>query len=201
MKSSKLRDQYLLAPGVTVANYLAFAAANPPDRPSIAAMVKRRFEARFIEPVCDSGRVRGGFAAMVLCCTAIQALQSFRSGAAGSNTAGAIDKFIRDNHEFNSLRGHEHDFYEHVRNALHHQAQTTGGWRINLSGPVFSAHSMSIGAQAFVDGFVEALGRYCSELERTNDASPLWAALIRKMNFVMETCDAEPVAVASVEIK
>ena len=91
-------------------------------------MVRRRFEARFIEPVTDGDRVRGGFAALALCCLGIQALQSFRSGKRSSNTKGAIDKFIRDNKEFSSLRGHEAAFYNNIRNALHHQAQTR--WRL-----------------------------------------------------------------------
>ena len=191
MISRKPSHRYLLAPGVSVARYNEWLHADPTNRIEIANMVRRRFEARFIEPVSCDGRVRGGFAALALCCLAIQAIQSFRSGRPASNTAGAIEKFIKDNNEFNSLRGHEHAFYTNVRNALHHQAQTIGGWRINLAGPVFNAHSLSIGAQKFVEGFRAALYRYCGELEQTTDESPLWDSFLLKMNSIIEACDNE----------
>lgn len=191
MTTRKPSHGYLLAPGVTVARYQELLDTDPPNRKELANMVRRRFEARFIEPVCDGGRVRGGFAALTLCCLAIQALQSFRSGKPASNTAGTIQKFIRDNKEFNSLRGREHDFYINIRNALHHQAQTAGGWRINLSGPVFNPDSLSIGAQKFVEEFLTALGRYCNELEQTTNGSPLWHNFLNKMNAIIKACDNE----------
>ena len=186
-KSSK---QYLLAPGISVAHYEQLRKIA--NRTALAHIVRRRFEARFIEPVLDNGRVRGGFAALALCCLAIQALQAFRTGEACSNTLAAIKNFIRDNKEFSSLRRHELAFYNNIRNGLHHQAQTRGGWRINISGPVFNPNSLSIGAQKFVDGFVAALARYCSELEQTDDESGLWRNFLKKMNDVIDSCDNEP---------
>ena len=191
MSSRKSSHQYLLAPRVTVSRYKELVEATPPDRNALAKMVRRRFEARFIEPVTDGERVRGGFATLALCCLGIQALQSFRSGKPNSNTNGAIKKFLKDNKEFSSLRGHETAFCNNIRHALHHQAQTDGGWRINISGPVFSPSSLSIGAQKFLDGFTDALARYCSELEATTDESPLWMSFLNKMKFVIRTCDAE----------
>lgn len=182
---------YFLAPGSSVARYDDLLDGDCPNRTELAKMVQRRCEARFIEPVTCGGRVRGGFAALALCCLAIQALQSFRSGEPASNTASAIRRFIRDNKEFSSLRGREHNFYINIRNALHHQAQTAGGWRINLSGPVFSPTSLSIGAQKFIDGFLAALRRYCTELEQTTNESPLWKSFLDKMNAIKETCDNE----------
>jgi hypothetical protein len=161
-------------------------------------MVRRRFEARFIEPVTDfepltkKRRVRGGFAALALCCLGIQALQSFRSRKDKSDTAADLKKFIRDNNEFSALRSHERGFYDNIRNALHHQAQTRGGWRINKSGPVFDLSSLSIGAQKFVDGFLAALDRYCTELEKTTDESELWKSFLIKMKYIVKSCDAEP---------
>jgi hypothetical protein len=192
MPSRKPSQKYLLDPEISVGRYKELLDGDSPDRVELAKMVRRRFEARFIEPVSDDGRVRGGFAALALCCLAIQALQSFRSGRPASNTAGAIERFIRDNKEFSSLRGHEHAFYINIRNALHHQAQTAGGWRINLSGPVFNPTSLSIGAQKFVDGFVAALGRYCTELKETTNESRLWKNFLTKMNAIIEACDNEP---------
>ena len=191
MTTRKPSSRHLLAPGVTVARYLELLGTEPPNRPAIAEMVCSRFEARFIAPVCDGGKVRGGFAALALCCLGIQALQSFRSGRGASNTAAAIETFIKGNAEFNSLLGHEYDFYVNIRNALLHQAQTAGGWRINLSGPVFNSTSLSIGAQKFVEGFKVALARYCAELELTDNDSPLWKSLLRKMDAIIEACDAE----------
>jgi len=191
MTTRKPSHQYLLAPGVTVARYQELLGIDPPNRTQLANMVRRRFEARFIEPIHDGNRVRGGFAALALCCLAIQALQSFRSGKPASDTAATIKKFIKDNKEFNSLRGHEHAFYENIRNALHHQAQTDGGWRINLSGPVFNPNSLSIGAQKFVEGFLTALRRYCDELEETTKDSPLWHSFLKKMNAIITACDYE----------
>jgi hypothetical protein len=192
LPTRKPSDKHLVAPGVTVACYRKLLGTDSPNRTELASMVRRRFESRFVEPVCCNGTVRGGFAALALCCLAIQALQSFRSGAAQSNTERAIEKFIRGNAEFNSLRGHEHAFYVNVRNALHHQAQTDGGWRINLSGPVFEPNSLSIGAQKFVQGFLTALGRYCSELAQTTNASPLWKSFLDKMEAIIKACDSEP---------
>lgn len=191
MSLRKRSKEYLIAPGISVASYDKLLNADSPNRAELAKLVRRRFEARFIEPVTEGGRVRGGFAAVALCCLAIQALQSFRSGAPASNTASAIQKFIRDNQEFISLRGFEHDFYTNIRNALLHQAQTAGGWRINHSGPVFDPISLSIGAQAFVNGFVAALGRYCSELEQTTNDSPLWRSFLIKMKAIIKACDNE----------
>ena len=191
LPARKPSDEYLIAPGVTVACYRKLLGTDPPNRRELASMVRRRFESRFVEPVCCNGAVRGGFAALALCCLAIQALQSFRSGAAKSGAEAAIKKFIRDNAEFSSLRGHEHAFCVNVRNALHHQAQTDGGWRINLSGPVFEPNSLSIGAQKFVQGFLAALARYCSELARTTNASPLWKSFLSKMEAIIKACDSE----------
>ena len=191
----KPSNQYSLAPDISVARYYQLRDADSPNRTELAKMVRRRFESRFIEPVSDAvsdgWHVRGGFAALALCCLAIQALQSFRSGKAASNTAGAIERFIKDNKEFWSLRGHEHAFYINIRNALHHQAQTAGGWRINLSGPVFNPVSLSIGAQKFVNGFLAALGRYCTELEQTTNESRLWKNFLTKMNAIIDACDNE----------
>jgi hypothetical protein len=191
MISSKKPQKYLLAPDVSVALYKEWVNSEQKNRAEIAKMVRHRFEARFIAPVSCDGRVRGGFAALALCCLAIQALQSFRSGQENSNTSSSIKKFIKDNKEFASLRGHEQNFYDNVRNSLHHQAQTKGGWRINLSGPVFNPNSLSIGAQKFVNGFRSALYRYCGELEQTTDDSPLWLSFISKMDSIIRACDSE----------
>jgi hypothetical protein len=192
MTTRKASNRYFLAPDVTVARYQELLETEPLNRPAIADMVRRRFESRFIEPVCDDGKVRGGFAALALCCLAVETLQSFRSGKSESgNTAAAIEAFIRYNPEFANLLGQEYDFYVNIRNALLHQAQTAGGWRINLSGPVFNSTSLSIGAQKFVEGFRAALARYCAELEQTNNDSPLWKSLLRKMDAIIEACDAE----------
>jgi hypothetical protein len=44
-----------------------------------------------------------------------------------------------------------------------------------------------------VDGFVKALDRYCSEIEQTTDESPLWKkGFLKKMEWITQTCDAEP---------
>lgn len=155
-------------------------------------MVKMRFESRFLEPVMCGERVRGGFAALALCCLAIQALDSFRHGNAESNTAAAVRRFIRDNLEFVALRGHEYAFYLNIRNALHHQAETRNGWRIHISGPVFEPTSKVVGAQAFVDGFRSALSRYCEEIAQSNDESQVWKRFVEKMKHVLQSPEKKP---------
>lgn len=180
-----------LAPGVTVAQFIKWRDAQPPARAEIALMVKRRFEARFIEPVLRDNRVKSGFAAIALCCLAIQALDGFRVGHRKTATANGLEWFFANNPEFHALRQHWHPFYENVRNALHHQAHTTGGWRIHISGPLFDSDAKVIGAQAFVDGFIAALARYCSEIGNSTDASNVWSNFLRRMTYVLEACDNE----------
>lgn len=191
MHSPKEADEFELAPRITAGQYKVWAQASPPCRAQIANMIKARFGSRFLEPVMMSDRVKGGFAAIALSCLAIQALDSFRNGNAESNTAAALQRFIRDNPEFLAMRGYEHAFYSNVRNALHHQAETRKGWRIHISGPVFEPTSKVVGAQSFVDGFRSTLSRYCLEIEHSNDDSPVWKRLVVKMGHVLKTCDSE----------
>jgi len=189
--SRKSANSYFLAPGVTVGRYKALVKSAPPDRKALAEMVRRRFAARYIDPITDEGRPRGGFAAIALCCLAIQALHCFRNRRHSSNFRAAMETFVKENQEFASLRGCEGDFCKNVRDALHHQGQTDGGWRINLAGPVYSRLTLSVGAQNFLKGFNAALDRYCVELEASSDTSSVWKNFVEKMEMVIGACDFE----------
>ena len=116
--------------------------------------IRCRIFERYINPVkaldlhLDTKVRKNGFSIMAVSCLLIETLVSFWRGwetterhedAKGRKVPGksgrAFRLFFRTQPRFRALRGSR--FYKHIRCGILHQGETTGGWTIERTGPLF----------------------------------------------------------------
>jgi len=134
-------------------------------RDQIAEAIRLRFTERYIEPAttCHAH----GFTLMAISCLMLEALESFRRGwkKSSNQSEKLFVEFLDREPDFAAFRGRGAEFYADVRGAILHQAETTHGWRILRSGPLFDG-SRTINAAAFIRELERALNTYCEGLKR-----------------------------------
>jgi hypothetical protein len=127
---------------------------------------------------------------MAVSCLMVEALESFWRG--WPNTRGkselAFRSFFQRTPAFAVFLGHGPQFYEHVRCGILHQAETTGGWRIQRTGPLFDAPNKTVGSDAFLAVMRAAVGDYATELRQRDWSDALWLNFRKKMRSVGSNC-------------
>src|SRR5438046_2501747 len=164
-----------LARGIRVTHYRRMVERR--DRPGIAALIRERLVARYLDPVDAQGAPRSGFAMMAVTCLMIEALESFRQGwpDTGRRSREAFRRFFDRSGRFPEVRAHVAVFYEHIRCGILHQAESTGGWRVLRTGSMFDAVAKTVNAAKFIKALRRELNDYSSAL-----ANSEWEDLIAR---------------------
>ena len=180
-------NSIMLSSRVSIGKYLNFVKQE--DRESIAKFVHERFSERYITPL-ESTPKKNGFCIMANCCLMIEALESFYQG--WGDTQGrselAFCEFFDRAKEFWDFRGCSSEFYRNVRCAILHQAESTGGWRIRRTGPLFNPDTLTINATIFLRRLKKYLKEYQEGLKKADWNSGMWNNLRKKMNTIINNC-------------
>lgn len=141
----------------------------------------RRIDERFLRPITeltkhdedDQMPMRPGFAILALDCLLIDTIQAFREGRVGAgqiSPALSFKTFLKDGIAFASFSSRDRDrFFSYVRNALLHNGETRGDWRVRIDTyPVLTRDANSgariINRRLFHAGVLRELGRLCRDL-------------------------------------
>lgn len=173
----------LLSSSITVSQYLAMEQAK--NRNGISSFIHKRFHERYILPF-DGNKKKNGFIMMASACLMIEALESFWHGWRKSpSSALAFCQFFDREDRFSHFRGHEQQFYTHVRCGIMHQAETTGGWHIRRDlGVLFDSLTKTIDATVFLREMDGSLTDYCSRLSTASWEGEEWKKFRKKMNSI-----------------
>jgi hypothetical protein len=185
-----------LATGIPIRRYRKMVHRK--DQRGIAELVGNRFKERYLNPVLQS-RAPHGFAMLAICCLMVEALESFRQGWATTDRKSevAFCGFFHAHDEFSDLRPVAHEFYRAVRCGILHQAETTGGWRVHRrSGPLLEHNGTVywVSALEFARRLEDVLETYCTTLETSDWAGPVWANTRRKLQSICKNCGVPNVA-------
>lgn len=177
---------------VTVRDYAEMHRAK--DRQKIADMISLRFTERYLDPALDNSK-RHGFSILAIGCLMVEALESFRNGwkkTSGCPGGGAavFRGFFQIHKEFKDLESVADNFYEHVRCGILHQAETSGGWRIDRSSPLFSLSGgvSRLSASEFGKRLRVVLGRYADDLAKAEWKDPIWKKTRKKLRYICRSC-------------
>lgn len=164
-------------------------ARDAENRQEIAEAIQRRFTERYIEPALRP-RVRHGFTMMAISCLMIEAFVSLQKGWKTSDGKGelAVSTFFDESDHFREFRGHGKAFYKNVRCGILHQAETSEGWKIVRTGPLFDLETHTINADLFLPKLKEVLDTFCEKLKTLNWNGPEWRSVRKKMNAICENC-------------
>ena len=159
------------------------------DRERIAVFIDERFVERYITPV-ETSTKRHGFATMAVSCLMVEALESFWRGWPNSKSRSelAFCSFFQRTPQLAVFQGHVPAFYQHVRCGILHQAETTGGWRIRATGPLFDARAKTINANAFLSVLRSAVNDYATQLRAADWSSDVWTNCRKKMDSICANC-------------
>jgi hypothetical protein len=90
------------------------------------------------------------------------------------------------------MQGRSQGFYRSVRCGILHQGETTGGWHVSRTGPIFDDKSKTINAKKFHDQIEIVLKNYCADLRQADWSASIWESLRKKMHTVCKNCAPEP---------
>lgn len=185
--ASRALNEVKLSSGCTVGGYRALEKNQ--DRAGIANFIEQRFVERYITPIMTSAQ-RNGFSTVAVSCLMIEALESFWRG--WPNTLGKSElsfcSFFQRTPALAIFHGQGPEFYKHVRCGILHQAETTGGWRIRKTGPLFDPPNKTVGSNALLAVLRAAIGAYVAELRLRDWNDPVWVNFRKKMNSVCANC-------------
>lgn len=175
-----------LADRIAIRQYRKMVADE--DRNGIADLVHKRFEERYLDPIL-SGPKRHGFTILAVSCLMVEALESFRQGWPHTDrkSEAAFCGFFQAHDEFRDLRPVAHDFYQAVRCAILHQAETTDGWRVrSRSGSLLEQQGVVnwIDASEFANRLKVVLKAYCDSLRTADWESPTWKKTRNKLRSI-----------------
>jgi len=181
--------QTRLSSTVTVAKYEQLEASR--DKDGIANFVIERFTERYVTPMRVDTSKKHGFTIMAVSCLLIEALESFYQGWPDSRGREplAFCNFFDRNKDFRFMRGQSQYFYKNVRCGILHQGETTGGWQVRRSGPIFEDKTRAINAKKFHDQVEKVLKGYCAELRKSDWSASIWESLRKKMHAVCKNCE------------
>jgi hypothetical protein len=166
--------------------------------------IRRRLYERYIDPVkalnlhADTKEKKNGFYIMAASCLLIETLVSYWRGwettepckdAKGKKVPGkssrAFRLFFRTQPRFRELRGTR--FYKHVRCGILHQGETTGGWTVERTGPLFDGKNC-INATRFHNQVALATSDYVRVLRNPPAGSKWRRNFDGKMRAVIANC-------------
>jgi hypothetical protein len=176
-----------LALGFSVSDYKAARDAH--DSQKISEAIRQRFTERYIRPATDPVN-KHGFTIIAISCLMIEALESFHKGweSTSGKSETAFRSFFGHTEPFKQFRGHEGQFYKHIRCGILHQAETTGGWKIIRTGALFDEATLTINATRFIRSLDRALNEFCDVLKAARWDSAEWTNVCKKMNAICENC-------------
>ena len=192
------------ADAVTVAVYRGWELEADHGWSKKPDFIGRRLFERYIEPVRaldlhpDTKEKKNGFYIMAVSCLLIETLESFWEGwettephrdNRGNRVPGrsrdAFDRFFRRQARFGVFDGS--DFYKRVRCGILHQGETTSGWKILRSGPLFDGNK-TVNAVRFHNQLRSAIGDYVRELQTSAPGSQVRINFDQKMSAVIRNC-------------
>lgn len=187
------------ATAVTVETYLRWEKENDQGWSKKPQFVRQRLSERYIDPVRaldlypETQDKKNGFYVMAVSCLLIETLVSFWRG--WETTEGTKKKpgksgrafrlFFRTQPRFTKFRATK--FFKNVRCGILHQGETTGGWIIQRTGPLFDGQKR-INAKLFHDQLALAIDDYVAALQRAGSQSKLRLRFDKKMVAVINNC-------------
>jgi hypothetical protein len=166
--------------------------------------IRRRLFERYIDPVwaldsnLETKAKKNGFYVMAVSCLLIETLVAFWRGwettepyrdLSGRQVKGKSSKafkfFFRAQPRFSAFRPSE--FYKHVRCGILHQGETTGGWTIQRTGPLFDG-VRSVNATLFHNQLALAIEDYIAILHNPPTKSKYRSNFDKKMDAVIKNC-------------
>lgn len=164
------------------------------NKSEIATMIYHRFHERYIKPFSYTSNkykkfYKNGFAMMASGCLLIEALESFCNGwettkDTGDNTFNSFFQRTTSLKVFRNMK-----FYTHIRCGILHQAETTGGYKISRTGPLFDNKNRVINATEFLRELKGHLDNYRDELNKSEWDSEIWDNFRRKMRTINKNCE------------
>lgn len=192
-------DKPKLSSTVTVKKYRNMV--DDQDKDGIANFLYERFSERYVIPLKNVPRnQKNGFIIMAVGCFMIETLESFQHGWPNTNGKilyngekigkgkAAFFYFFNRYEQFHNFKNYEDDFYKNVRCGILHQSETTNGWRVLRSGPLFIKESKTINATEFLKRLDKCLGSFCDKLRRSEWESEIWKNLRKKVNAICKNC-------------
>jgi hypothetical protein len=196
----KMMDKTKLSSTVTIEKYKNMV--NDQDKDGIANFLYERFSERYIIPLKNVPQSKkNGFIIMAVGCFMIETLESFQHGWPNTNDRilfngerigkgkAAFRYFFNRYEHFGDFKNYEDDFYKNIRCGILHQSETTNGWRILRSGPLFIKESKTINATKFLNRLDKCLKSYCDKLRRSEWDSEIWKNLRKKVNAICRNCN------------
>ncbi len=192
---SELNKQIKLSinPPITILDYLELEKEK--KKKKISEFIYGRFTERYITPLTKiDKKYKNGFCIMANCCLLIEAFESFYRGWDDTkNKRGeAFCKFFTRVNEFNAFASDDLPtiFYKNIRCGILHQAETTGGWRIQRKGDLLNKEKLIINANKFLDNLYEALLNYKKQLNDSEWESEVWKNFRKKMKSIIRNCES-----------
>jgi hypothetical protein len=189
---------------VTIATYQSWEKDQDRGWSKKPGFLQQRLFERYVEPVraldlhSDTKERKNGFYIMAVSCLLIETLESFWQGwettephkdVAGQNIRGkskeAFRLFFARQHRFGVFAGT--DFYKRVRCGILHQGETTDGWKILRSGPMFDGQK-TLNAVRFHNHLRLAVFDYVQELQNARPGSSVRDNFDKKMQSVINNC-------------
>jgi hypothetical protein len=173
--------------------------ANPTSENSatVADYIYHRLAGRYILPQLKiPENFASGFLMMSSACLLIETIRAFREGwdeTPWKQGASTFANFFADEQIlFPKYECRANDFYDHVRCGILHQAETTGGYRILLRGPLFDEDERTYNARTFLEQLEKAVKSYTDALKATPRRVDLWNPAIKKLRLICENCRKVP---------
>ena len=163
----------------------------------IADFIYHRLAGRYIVPQLNIPETFvSGFLMMSSACLLIEAYRAFRQGwdeTPRGQSGPTFAQFFADERAFfPKYECNLNDFYGHIRCGILHQAETTGGYRILLCGPLFDEQERTYNARLFLERLEQAMKNYMNALKETPRRQDLWGPAINKLTKICENCKKVP---------
>ena len=177
-------------PRTTVAQVSAWLDRG--ERKRVADFVQARFIERYFQPAESlDDREGSGFAIMALCCLVVESLECFHCGWETSNKKSerAFRQFFDREPTFSIFSDYAKEFYVNVRCGIHHQGETTGGWRIWKYGAIFVPVELRVNAKAFRTALRTSLDNYVESIQNPDADPALWINCEKKLRAIVSNCE------------
>lgn len=176
-------------PRTTAGQLRAFLYAHDTGR--VAEFIRARFEERYFRPIMlMPPDQKSGFFIMAISCLTLEALESFKRGwpSTERHTKAAFKGFLTREPRFSAFSSGPAEFYKHVRCGLLHQGETSGGWKIRRSGPLFDSGSLTVNATRFHQELHACFAAYTRELDQSPYRAEVWKRARKKLASVLNNC-------------
>lgn len=165
-------------------------ADDEPAKDYIINFIDHRIRGRYLNPLNQIPREhKSGFLMMATGCLLIETLQSFQLGLNDTKRESKLifhGFFTKEESRFPGFT--KFDFFRHIRCAILHQTETTGGYRILRKGPLFDTDLKAINADSFMRKIEQCLDAYIAELKASNNTAIVWTNAKKKIGHICDNC-------------